>query len=252
MKLEFLKKSGLFYFAAVLLLPYAAHATILGTVDMAYSSFGAYEYVLVTGGVASGTPAPAGVVRFKSTSATGEGQIWNNQPISGFCIELAEPRQNSSSTYDVLMPSDGPMTASSLESSMGKGKAAYLSELWGRYYDPSWSTGDTFTSTQNSQAAIFAAAVWEIVHEDFTGNPLDWDVSADGTPGNGGFATYAIDYTTANNWLHSLDGTGPMANLRVLGSNGSQDFLVAVPEPATIAILGIGGMFSLIRRKKLA
>jgi hypothetical protein len=251
MKLNLLKKSGLLFFSAVLLLPCLTRATILGTIDMAYSSFGAYEYVMITSGIASGTPAPAGVVRFKSTSATGEGQMWNNGPITGFCIELAEPRRDSLTTYNVLTPPDGPVTASSLESAMGTGKAKYLSELWGRYYDPSWSTGDTFTSTQNSQAAIFGAAVWEIVHENFTGNPLDWDVSTAGTPGSG-FGSYAVDYMTANTWLHSLDGTGPMANLRVLSSSGNQDFLVAVPEPATIAILGIGGMFSLMRRKKIA
>ncbi len=249
MKLSILKKSGLLYISAFLLLPCVTHATILGTVDMAYNGFGAYQYIMLSGGVAAGLPAPAGVIRFQTTGGTGEGQRWNNEQINGFCIELAEPRINSLTTYNVLSPADGPVTLYSPDSAMGTEKAKYLSELWGRYYEPSWSSGSTFTDTQNIQARNFAVAIWEIVHENFTGNPLDWDASTVGTPGSG-FSTDAIDTTVVNNWLHSLDGSGPMANLRVLSSKGGQDFLVAVPEPATIAILGIGGAFSLIRRKR--
>jgi hypothetical protein len=47
-----------------------------------------------------------------------------------------------------------------------------------------------------------------------------------------------------------LDGTGPMADLRVLSNDGYQDYIVAVPEPATIILVGFGGAFSLIRRKR--
>ena len=72
----------------------------------------------------------------------------------------------------------------------------------------------------------------------------------DGTIGIGGFRASYLDSVAANNMLHSLDGTGPRADLRVFSYNGKQDYVVAVPEPATIALLGLGGLFSMMRRKK--
>jgi hypothetical protein len=250
MKTKLLKKSGLLCLSAVLFFPCFTHATILGTVDLVNAGYYASDSIVAFYGDQPGSILYAGVSRFKKTGGTNEGKLWSNGEIGGFCIELAEPRSTMPVTYDVIMPADGPRPEAYLGGAMGQTKANYLRELWGRYYDPSWATGDTFTSTQNDQAAVFAAAIWEIVHEDFTGNPLDWDVRADGTPGTGGFRVWGVDYTTANNWLHSLDGTGPMADLRVFSYDGVQDFLVAVPEPATIALLGIGGILSLMRRKK--
>jgi hypothetical protein len=250
MKHKLLKKSGFFYLLVILLLPCLAHATVVGTVDITHTGYYANDSIMIWGGGYDGLQVYAGVTRFKKTGGTNEGKLWSNGSLGAFCIELAEPHPTLTTTYDVIMPADGPRPTTLLGSVMGDTKAQYLQELWGRYYEPSWATGSTFTSTQNSQAAAFSAAIWEIVHEQFTGNPLTWDVTVDGTPGNGGFAAYGVDSTLANKWLHSLDGTGPMADLRVFSYDGVQDFLVAVPEPATIALLGIGSAFSLIRRKK--
>ncbi len=133
---------------------------------------------------------------------------------------------------------------------MGVTKAKYIEELWGRYFDPAWVGSGSFTSYQNSQAEAFAAAVWEIVHEDLPSSSLGWDVTLDGTLGDGGFRAQYLDAYTANTWLHSLDGTGPAANLRVFSYNGQQDYIAEVPEPATIVLLGLGGMLSLLRRKR--
>jgi len=43
-----------------------------------------------------------------------------------------------------------------------------------------------------------------------------------------------------------------MADLRVFSYDGQQDYIVEVPEPATIALLGLGGALSLLRRKRVA
>lgn len=253
MKSRLLKKSGLLFLSVVLFLPCLARATVLGTVDVVNGGYYANDSIVVWyGDNESGKIVHAGVSRFKTIGGTNEGKLWSSGEIGGFCIELAEPRSTMPiTTYDVINPADGPRPESYLGGAMGETKANYLRELWGRYYDPSWATGDTFTGTQNSQAAVFAAAIWEIVNEDFTGNPLDWNVHSDGTDGTGGFRVWGVDYTTANQWLHSLDGTGPMADLRVFSYDGVQDFLVAVPEPATIALLGIGSILGLMRRKNI-
>ncbi|MBN1975453.1 MAG: PEP-CTERM sorting domain-containing protein [Sedimentisphaerales bacterium] len=247
-----LNKSILLYLSVILFFPHLSNATILGTVDLTYAGYGANDSMLVWGGYIQGMPVYAGVAKFIKTGGTNEGKLWSNGTIGAFCIELAEPRYNYSLTYDVIKPSSGPRPTTFLGSAMGETKAMYLQELWGRYYDPGWVTGDTYTDKQNSQAAVFAACIWEIVHENFSGNPLAWDVTVDGTPGTGGFASDYVNSIIANNWLHSLDGTGPMADLRIFSYDGMQDFLVAVPEPATMVLLGMGSALGLLRRKKKA
>ena len=81
-------------------------------------------------------------------------------------------------------------------------------------------------------------------------NPLGWDVTVDGSPGDRGFRCEYFAKDLANYMLHTLDGTGPKADLRAFTYNGQQDYITVIPEPATIALLGFGGAFSLLRRKK--
>jgi hypothetical protein len=133
---------------------------------------------------------------------------------------------------------------------LGTTKANYLRELWATHYDPAWSAGGSYTTQQNSQAEAFAAAVWEIVYEDLPSLPTGWDVTTDGTIGNGGFAAINLDAATANKWLHELTGSGAKADLRVFVNQGGQDYLVAVPEPATLVLLGLGGALSLAGRRR--
>jgi hypothetical protein len=133
---------------------------------------------------------------------------------------------------------------------MGTTKAKYVSELWGRFYDSSWVSDGSYTGKQNVQAATFAAAIWEILYEDLPASPLKWDVEVDSTVGAGGFYTDFADATLVNSWLHALNGTGPKADLRILSHDGSQDYIVAVPEPATIVLLGFGSVISLLKKRR--
>ncbi len=247
-----LKTSVIFCAVAVLVLPSIAQATTLGTVDISMTGFYAHDIMQVWVGDYAGATTHAGVSTLEKTDGSYEGYLWPNGSLGGFCIEFMEPPSNDELKYNVLMPEDGPVPTSLLEGTMGYAKAHYIQELWGRYYDSSWSSGGTFTDTQNRLAAAFSAAVWEIVHEDLPTSPFGWDVTVDGTPGDKGFRT-DYDYASlANVMLYSLDGTGPLADLRVFSYDGAQDYLVAVPEPATMALLGFGGVLALLRRKKTA
>ena len=228
-------------------LPCAAKAYPVNTVEIVNTGNAASEIVTVSGGGLSNTDVYAGVYTLDKTNGAGEGKFWPDGTVNAFCSELSEAPPEVTTKYNVIGLEEGPLSAA-----MGAEKAGYISELWGRYFDPSWTGSGPFTWLQNAQAAAFATAIWEIVYEDLPASPLKWDVKIDGTWGAGGFSTSFGGTALANNWLHSLNGTGPMANLRVFGYNGSQDYIAEVPEPATIALLGLGGVWSLVRRRRTA
>jgi len=231
-------------FSAVFLLvvlPITVSAYSVDTVEVVSTGNGANEPIGVWGGGLDGSVEGvyAGVYNLYKTDGAGEGKLWSNGTIGAFCAELSEPAPEITSKYSVV----------SLDDMFGTAKADYISELWGRYHDPSWTGDGPFTWQQDSKAAAFATAIWEIVYEDLPGSTLKWDVKVDGTWGGSGFRTDFGGANIANNYLHSLDGTGPMADLRVFSYNGSQDYIAQVPEPTTIVLLGLGGL-GLLRRKR--
>jgi hypothetical protein len=208
------------------------NATTLGTADVQLVGYGGYEYINVEAGTLY-TNAHAGVNTLWTTNGTLNNNTWPNGVVSGFCIELAQAHSYDNLQYNFINPEDGPQPGSS----MGLTKAKYLEELWGRYYDSSWETG-----ANPHQAANFAVAVWEIVNEGVPASPGNWDVTSGNFVANG-------DFSLANEWLSTLNGTGPKANLRILSNGCYQDYLVAVPEPTTLALLGLGALTAFIKRK---
>jgi hypothetical protein len=245
-----LKVTVIIFAAVALLLPGESQATSsLGTVDISMTGFYAYDIMDVwAGSYIQGTTTHSGVSMLEKTDGFGDGDLWANGTIGGVCIELYEAPSNDLLKYNVVMPENGHNPSGG---SLGYTKANYLRELWGRYYDSSWAT-HSYTETDRIYAAAFSAAVKEITHEALPGSVFGWDVTVDGTDGDEGFR---IDYDyagIANMMLYSLDGTGPMADLRVFSYDGAQDYLVEVPEPATMVLLGLGGALGLLRRKKTA
>jgi len=238
--------------AVVLALPCVARAVPLGTVDILHIDYGAFDPIQVWGGGYDGSFVYGGVYTLSKTASSGQGDIWPDGELGSFCMELNELAPHTRLTYDVVMPEEAPVPIDLLGGGMGAAKAEYLRELWGRFFNPDWLGNGPFTSQQCTDAEAFAAAVWEIVLEDLPASPLDWDVTVDATAGELGFSCAAADTATANSWLYALNGNGPKADLRAFVHDGQQDFLVEVPEPATIVMLGIGGALSLVRRKRAA
>ena len=233
--------------AISLALPCVAKAS-LGTVDIEHSGYGAKDVLNIWGAGYSGTSVNGGVYMLDKTGSTGQGNFWPNGQIGSFCMELNEDAPGSTLNYNVVMPED--VYNSFLGSYIGTTKADYLSELWGRFYLPEWADGGPYSSYENSTSEAFAAAIWEIVYEDLPTSTLNYDVTVDGTLGVRGFKAEEVDTSLANYFLHQLTGYGPKADLRAFVYQGKQDFLVEVPEPTTIALLGISGALSLLRRRR--
>ncbi len=223
-------------------------AEIQGTIDIAHEGYGANSAALIWGGGLSAYDGSAGVSILEKSAGSGQGNLWNDGPIAGFCIELSEWSSSHMGTYNVVFPEQAQNPTTFLGEAIGSVKADYISELWGRFYDPAWAQGDSFTTSQNRDAGAFGAAIWEIIYEDLPSSSSGWDVGADGTAGQLGFKAVGVDSCTANTWLRSLDGQGPRADLRAFTYDGRQDFVVQVPEPATIFLLGMGSV-TLIRRR---
>jgi hypothetical protein len=225
-------------------------ATPIDSVTMTYTGFGAKDTMTIWGGGWSGLTVYSGLFMFNKTASSGAGNLIDDGTVGGFCIDLSQYLASGSKTYEVLNVSEGPKPTIFLGSGMGAIKAAYLSELWGRYFDSSWMAGGTYTAAQNAQAAAFQAAIWEIIYEDMPMSSAGWDVTIDGTTGNNGFRAANLDFTLANSWLGSLTGTYQGANLAALSSDSAQDMLVAIPEPATVGFLAVGLLLAVSRGYK--
>lgn len=225
-------------------------ATPVDSVTMTYTGYGAKDAMTIWGGGWSGLNVYSGLFMFNKTASTGTGNLIENGAIGGFCMDLSEYLASGPKTYEVLNVSAAPKPTAFLGSGMGAVKAAYLSELWSRYFDSTWMAGGTYTPVQNTQAAAFQAAVWEVIYEDMPTSSAGWDVTIDGTAGDKGFKATNLDYTLANSWLTSLTGTYQGTNLASLSYEGNQDILTAIPEPATAAFLAVGLLLAVSRGYK--
>jgi hypothetical protein len=88
------------------------------------------------------------------------------------------------------------------------------------------------------------------MYEDLPASVMQWDVTINSSAGGRGFRAEYLDATMANKWLHSLTGSGPKADLLAFSHNGQQNYLVAVPEPATVLLLGLGAVCGFAGRKR--
>jgi len=117
-------------------------------------------------------------------------------------------------------------------SPMGTAKANSIRELWGRNFASSWTTGEN-----KQMAEAFNVAIFEILYE----TDQTWDV----TSGAGFHVGADVEQAVlANTWLNQLNGnTSYFANNLVsLSTTSGQDFLVQVPEPASLFLLAAGAM----------
>lgn len=98
-------------------------------------------------------------------------------------------------------------------------------------------------------AAVFAAAVWEIIYEKLPKTPCRCDVSVGSKDGYSRFNAHDLDVATASKGLS--DPAGAKANLVTIDAvAGGFSGAMSVPEPITVALLAFGGLASAQKRRK--
>lgn len=182
-------------------------------------------------------------------TATDEGKLVPNW---GFCMDL--PQNPGNDWYEVRTLEQAPIHVPTYGTPIGSGKADYIRELAGRYWNDDWGTG-----VDKAGAEAFSYAVWEIVYEPHQTIVALYDVSTFNPNGSTTNGTYfrtndSARVTAANTMLHSLTGETSFFDydMRAITHDGYQDFLIKVPVPGAVllGILGLGAAGLKLRRKE--
>jgi len=225
-------KALVLFAATITFIAAPAGATLLGSVNIQNHSQVYSEQAQLWGGGLNGDTYFTGVYSWTNMGGTDAGLYVPNW---GFCIELTQEARNG--WQDVIPLAEAPLPAYPIYGTpMGEIKANYIRELWGRNFDPTWATG-----ANREYAEAFSVCIWEIIYET---DPV-WNVNS-----GAGFHAGSIQQAdTANLWLSQLTYNSAYFASGLVATDDGQDYIVQIPEPATLSLLAIGAA-ALLRKRK--
>lgn len=182
-----------------------------------------------------------GTTQFTGTRVGGTDTFVPNN-FKAYCVEIGETLAQGVRTHPNVFPLLGSSTNTGGSSGpilFDATRTSNLKKLWGTFFG--------LIGNNAQLSAAFQLAQWELTFDDdlsldkFTTSRM-WVKAADFQPGI---------TNVAKNWLAQIkDGTATQEKeLLLLSGPGIQDQITPVPEPASIAGIGLG-VLALLRRRK--
>lgn len=232
-----------FAFAVAGVVAFASLASASPTVNAVFTGTGAGQNVKIEFGTTT-MNVFAGQLKHTLSNASA-GYSWINGNHITYCTDLNQVVANTSRTFTIAQVQDAPGNAA-----MGTLKADALRALY------AWGGTQAITTTNNTFAAAFQLAVWEIYMDyspSMTLNAASFtsgSFKARQTNGN------ALTSTLVNQAVSIYSGAMTAMNTNNVSSNlvaiispTAQDQLVVIPTPGTAALAGLGGLLLMRRRR---
>jgi len=203
--------------------------------------------------------AQSGLMNFdvdsvNSTSYSG----WS---IPAFCVEIEEGL-TSPITYTIVDPANVP--ENSPPGAMGAGRLSLIEDLYSRYYDSTVTNPASNWSQASLAANAFQLLIWEISHENFSGDTSDSDAGRTNmlsqldldrgafmtASSSGGTLDFSLD-SEVSTMIGQLGvgGWGTYSALAGATNATNQDLLIVVPSPAIAGLAGLG-LVGMRRRRR--
>jgi hypothetical protein len=217
-----------------LVLPIAAPAYASITFDISRATSGSGSWVQVSNNQAQ--------TSYSTYNTTQGGAFWAQKTSSNgnlvlpltehtiFCLEIFETFGWGTVTRELTLLENAPIDNGdrSYESPMAPLGATMIRQLWAQYFD---GLNIAHSANYDTTVGAFQIALWELAYDaGKNGISLANGYFKANTASSEGQAAIAMLL-----WLND-NPNAPQADLIALTSNGSQDFVGQVPEPATLII----------------
>lgn len=217
--------------AGALALAGAAHADF---VDVAYTGYGAGQNVTVTSTVFNGDVIAAQLFTTLTNSTGGPDYPNLNGNWILYCVELPQTVNGASTTYEAVSPELVPFSGP-----MGLVRASAIADLY------AFANGAQYAN-DNDYAAAFQVAIWEL-SLDYAGGPAS---GADTTFGNFQVSGLTAGAQVYLNALMGAVGNTNGAWIAGLRNDTWQDYIIEIPTPGALALLGLAGLTTGARRRR--
>ncbi len=181
--------------------------------------------------------------RFSFSNATPGSaiKIWDKTVQNVYCVDLSQWTDTKNTQQYTIISIDGLDAL--------KGASNKTEKVAGMYRLIRSTGGSAFKTADNDYAAAYQMLTWDILY-DFDGTSKSLDLNA------GRFQKATISSGVANKYnelrsamLAQTNGSA-VAGVYALKNACNQDYIAAVPEPGSVAALGLGAAAMIFRKRR--